>query len=366
MTQWKKFLSSSANKMKLISFLGEQFKSEQYRKQLAQKELYITDNEKCFKLSSAGWHRVSELNSAQEEVDTRLLLHARHAGLNGISNIIIHSPDIDVYIFSIAHLEDIGSRLYLKTGVGNKARIVCINDIVQKLALKVRDVDASIHDHCNAILGVYCFTGCDTISAMVGKGKLKALKILSEKKLFVDAFNKLGQCWELDNELAADLEKFVCRLYGHKLSSVNELRYKMYCSKNGKIESEMLPPCQNALKQHMLRANYQSAVWRRALESNPIYPSIEDHGWKMTTTKRIEIQWMTCRPAPVEVLDLLSCDCKHGCQPEKCSCLTNILKCTDLCGCEECENVAIDIYDKNNKSDEESDDDEDEGEKEIR
>ena len=76
---------------------------------------------------------------------------------------------------------------------------------------------------------------------MVGKGKLKALKILSEKKLFVDAFKKLGQCLELDDELAADLEKFVCRLSGHKLSSVNELRYKMYCSKNGKIESEMLP-----------------------------------------------------------------------------------------------------------------------------
>ena len=91
--------------------------------------------------------------------------------------IIIHSPDTDVYVLSVAHLEDIGGKLYLKTGVENKARIVCINDTVQKLSLKVRDVDVSIHDYCNGILGVYCFTGCDTISAMVGKGKLKALKI---------------------------------------------------------------------------------------------------------------------------------------------------------------------------------------------
>ena len=122
----------------------------------------------------------------------RLLLHARDAGLNGISNIIIHLPDTDVHVLSVAHLEDIGDRLYLKTGIGNKARIVCINDIVQKLALKVRDVDVSIHDYCNAILCVYCFTGCDTISAMVVKGKLKALKVLSEKKLFIDALT----CWE--------------------------------------------------------------------------------------------------------------------------------------------------------------------------
>ena len=62
-TQWKKFLFSSPNKMKLISFLGEQFKSEQHRKQLAQKEMYITDNEKCFKHSSVGWDSASELYS---------------------------------------------------------------------------------------------------------------------------------------------------------------------------------------------------------------------------------------------------------------------------------------------------------------
>ena len=112
--------------MKLISFLGEQFKSEQYRNQLSQKELYITDNEKCFKLSSAGWHKVPELNSAQEEADTRLLLHARHAGLNGISNIIIHSPDTDVYVLSIANLEDIGGRLYLKLALKTKQELYAL------------------------------------------------------------------------------------------------------------------------------------------------------------------------------------------------------------------------------------------------
>ena len=69
---------------------------------------------------------------------------------------IIHSPDTDVYVLSIAHSEGCtGSRLYVKTGAGNKARIVCIIDKVQTLALKVRDVDVSIHDYCNAILGVY-------------------------------------------------------------------------------------------------------------------------------------------------------------------------------------------------------------------
>ena len=68
----------------------------------------------------------------------------------------------------------------------------------------------------------------------------------------------------------------------------------------------------------------------RALESSPIYPSIEKHGW-ITRTEKTEIKWMKCRPTPDEVLDLLSCECKRGSQPEKCSCLVNLLKCTSLC-----------------------------------
>ena len=155
-------------------------------------------------------------------------------------------------------MEETGCRLFLKTGAGFKTQIVFINDIAQKLAFNVTNLDIRIKDYCDTILGVYCFaacdncfTACDTISAMVRKEKLNALKVLYEKKLFVDAFNKLEQSWKSDDELAADIEKFVCRLYGHKVSSVNELSYKLHCSKNGKFQSEMLPPCENALKQHL-------------------------------------------------------------------------------------------------------------------
>ena len=100
--------------MKLISFLGEQFQNEQYRKQLGQKQIYITDNEECVKVSSTGWHNAPELYSTQEEADTRLLLYARHARLNGISSIIIHSLDTDVYVHCLVHLEEIGRRLFFK------------------------------------------------------------------------------------------------------------------------------------------------------------------------------------------------------------------------------------------------------------
>ena len=132
----------------------------------------------------------------------------------------------------------------------------------------------------------------------------------------------------------------MCRLYGQKQSTANELRYKMYCSKNGKVKSEQLPPCHNALKQHILRCNYQARIWRLAFESNPTYPEIHNHG-RYFENQAIKIRWMTCQPAPNEVLSLLSCSCKRTCQPTKFSCIDNRMHCTDLCSCGECQNMFL-------------------------
>ena len=112
----------------------------------------------------------------------------------------------------------------------------------------------------------------------------------------------------------------------------------MYCSKNGKVKSEQLPPCHNALKQHILRCNYQARIWRLAFESNPTYPEFHNHGWYFEN-EAIKIRWMTCQPAPNEVLSLLSCSCNRTCQPTKCSCIDNRMHCTDLCLCGECQNT---------------------------
>ena len=44
-------------------------------------------------------------------------------------------------------------------------------------------------------------------------------------------------------------------------------------------------------------------------------------------------------PALDAVLPFLSCDCKKKCVQEKCSCMQNGLKCTDLCRLKDCENA---------------------------
>eukprot|EP00795_Rhopilema_esculentum_P000994 gene994-10770_t len=143
--------------------------------------------------------------------------------------------------------------------------------------------------------------------------------------------------FDVDDNPINVLQKFVCFLYGQKHSKVNDLRYKIYCSKNGKVKSEQLPPCYSPFKQHILRCNYQARIWRLAFESNPTYSEIHNHGWYYEN-QVIKIRWMSCQPAPQEVLSLLSCFCKRTCQPTICSCIDNRMHCTDLCSCGECQN----------------------------
>ena len=49
---------------------------------------------------------------------------------------------------------------------------------------------------------------------------------------------------------------------------------------------------------------------------------------------------MNGQPAPQAVLDLLACNCTRKCSLPKCVCLSNGLKCTDMCRLQDGENQA--------------------------
>ena len=80
-------------------------------------------------------------------------------------------------------------------------------------------------DVCRALVGVHAYTGCDTVSAFAGKGKAKALKLLSKNKEIQDTFFKLGQEWDLSPDLMNKLEAYTSLLYAPKTSStkINDL-----------------------------------------------------------------------------------------------------------------------------------------------
>ena len=51
----------------------------------------------------------------------------------------------------------------------------------------------------------------------------------------------------------------------------------------------------------------------------------------MMMASSIAIHWMRSPPAQYAVLEVLVCKCVRSCKLTKCTCISNILACTDMC-----------------------------------
>ena len=195
-------------------------------------------------------------------------------------------------------------------------------------------------DTCAALIGMHSFTGCDSVSAFGGCGKVSAMKLVLKDKTLRDTMCTLGQEWTLTNDLFLKLQQFTCLMYSKKttVAEVNELRYQLFRAKTGAIESGQLPPCEDCLFLHALRANYQAAIWRNSLEKYPVIPNAVGNGW-ILEEDQLSVEWMRGRPAPEIVLEFMACKCVKHCKLPSCQCLSNGFSCTSACKLQHCENM---------------------------
>ncbi|XP_065677405.1 uncharacterized protein LOC136092782 [Hydra vulgaris] len=339
--QWKKFMSLGRNKEELINFLFMSW-CECDPQILGNIILYITQKNLCYKIQSIDNHiivtEVPELASDHEEADTRLVLHASHASLD-YQNIVIRSPDTDVFVFALSTC--LPSTAYFDTAVGNKRRIINIKKCESDLG----------NDLSIAMTGFHLFTGCDSTSAFYGKGKAIAFKVLRKKAKYLDAFKTLGDSVPPSDELVNILETYVCDLYGaEQEESVNSARYILF--KSGKFSEEALPPNKDSLVQHIKRANYEAFIRKRSYIAVINPPSPFGNGW-FNDQGSIAISWMEMPAAPDSLLDFVHCYCRD-CSTKRCSCNKAGVVCTDLCKCNGCRNHGGDHQeaDDDNQSDE--------------
>lgn len=114
-----------------------------------------------------------------------------------------------------------------------------------------------------------------------------------------------------DDALFKEVHIFVLRLYtsNEEISSVNNLRGILAASKT----LDKLPPTENRLKQHCLRAHchYQTIIWLNAL--NPVInpPNVLEYGWQLINGKLVPL-FQTLPPFPQDLAILSSCGCKKG------------------------------------------------------
>ena len=245
---------------------------------------------------------------------------------------MIKSSDTDVKVLAVHFKERIQSRLFILSGTKNRSRCVDIGESSNNLGKEL----------CAALPGLHGFTGCDTTSAFVGKGKKKGLDLLEKSETALAAMQKLGESFEVPDSLIKLCQDFVCALYGGQKDTVNELRYLLFCTKS--MQDYQLPPTLDALRKHVSRTNCQCAIWKRALLPQPSVPSPVGKGWKITEDG-LSVNWMDLLPSPLAVLELLSCRCNSSCSNNRCSCFANKFPCTDACFCgDSCENRVIEDF----------------------
>ena len=111
--QWRKFLCSSRHKQALIVFVTKEWQKEKYADKLSGKTLVVTYGREAYQLSSGVVERLTDLNSSQEEPDSRLLLHAAHAVRSKFVAVIIVSEHADVLVLCLAFKSFILSSIFI-------------------------------------------------------------------------------------------------------------------------------------------------------------------------------------------------------------------------------------------------------------
>ena len=124
--QWKKFLSDGHNKQSLmIGFLFETW-SKTATTELKRIGDNLSHGSKCHVISAGiapdetvRLDEVDTINSTQKEADTRMFLHATYAAnSSAATDIIIVSPDTNVFIIGITLQSVIAAKLHFHTGRG--------------------------------------------------------------------------------------------------------------------------------------------------------------------------------------------------------------------------------------------------------
>ena len=292
-------MCNEENKTCLCSFLLEEWKKGKYAPKLQGKHLVFVDERTCISSKSIDGKKVvteevEKLCSSHKEVDTRIILHCNDVAANSpeSSVILVRSPDTDVFILLLRFVHHINQTLF------------------------VQAVAKDLGDEINlALVALHAFTGCNTTSAFVTRGKVKPLTLLKKHPEFLPAFHALGPGVDIEERVFKDVEKFTSD-YGSKLGDINSLRYEKFIeiqrkpgevlTSNNGVDMSLLPPCQESLKMHVTRANYQALIWKKADQATPSILGPDGHGWNTIVKGGLEIGWTNGNLMPQELADIIT------------------------------------------------------------
>lgn len=288
-TNQERFLANSVNKQQLISMLTRTFRE-------------------------AG----IEVRQSTGDADGLIVQTALE---KSCSAIVTQDTDILVLLTALAPMNN--EILLIKPKKG------CTSESVfSSISLQQQHIDIK-----NYILLAHSFSGCDTTSAIYGKGKKQLFKLLETETDLATHVHTFHKPDANHIEVKKAGECILLFLYGSKDGklTLNQLRFNLFQKslKKSVARLESLPPTSDSAAQHSYRTYYQIQLWL----GNKLRP--EDWGWTRHNDYLLPIR-TTIEPAPETILKLVSCSCKGSCSTSQCSCLKSGIKCSLLCRfCEE-------------------------------
>ena len=210
-SDFKLFLQNNDNKAQLFRIMLKVWKSDDAASRLKGKNIVIIVDGKAYSLTSHDGHvvqqeEISALESSQEETDSRTVLYLLHAKENNFAHALVQSPDSDLFFIILHYATKLRPLTVLfDTGSGAKRRLINMTNLADDFG----------EGFCTTLLGIYIYTGEDCTSAFRGKGKVTPFKKLQQMPKYHNVFKRLGESWEVDIEMAEELEHFTCVMYGY-------------------------------------------------------------------------------------------------------------------------------------------------------
>ena len=202
--QWKDLLHHNANKAQIITLMINDWKTDKYAAKLHTVKLYYAHKTKCYILSSSDGKHTSceeceELASEQEEADPRIITHLLDI-LQWKKDIpvIVRSSDTDVECLLLHYYAVHGMKgmVIMVSGVSDKRKLIDIKSVATDIGTEA----------CCALVGWFYYTGSDTTSSSVRRGKVKPWKLLLKFPQYMKAFAQLGMSETLEDKYVEILE----------------------------------------------------------------------------------------------------------------------------------------------------------------
>ena len=252
-----------------------------------------------------------------------MFLHAKHAAIGGSKSINIVSSNTDVVVIGVAVFDDLNvDHLWMTFGKGKDLRWIPIHDIVRSLG-----------PWSKAVPFFHAFTGCDTVSAFVGKGKKTAWQAWNVFENATEVFHCLSSpCDNLTQSEIGVLEEFAVIMYDRSSSTnkVNDASLDLFAHKQHPYNG--IPQSKAALVEHIKRSVLQAGhTWGQSLCKSPTLPSPSRWGWEKDSGVWVP-HWTSLAPIAASCQELLKCGCRISCSGN-CKCFRSGLPCTALCSC---------------------------------